>query len=82
MFQSNNYLGLALTSLKKYKDAEIHLLRAIKFNPNYHQAINNLGNLYQNMEDFDKAIIFFNKATKINKYYFEAYNNIELSIII
>ena len=48
---------------------------AIKLNPGYFEAYNNIGVAYTSCKKNNKAIEFFNKAIEINPSYAEAYNN-------
>lgn len=68
---SNHYL--ALNDLNK---AEQHLNQALRINPHYAEAYNNLGRLLYKQNLFDKAIPVLEKALRLNPDYFDAHYNL------
>ncbi|HDO25582.1 MAG TPA: tetratricopeptide repeat protein, partial [Nitrospirae bacterium] len=78
--QALNALGLITSSpgFKEYKEAVKYFNRAISIDPNYSEAMNNLGAAYVNMGKWDEGIKYFRRALK-NPVYAEpesAYYNI------
>ena len=61
-----NLLGIALIVQKKMAEAETVYLKLIKFNENFAEAHNNLGEIYFNQKKNEKAIYHFEKAL-VNK---------------
>jgi predicted O-linked N-acetylglucosamine transferase (SPINDLY family) len=60
----------------KFNEAIDSYQRAIKINPEYAEAYNNLGNVYDINEKVDEAILNYKKAIKINANFVEAYSNL------
>ena len=48
---------------------------AIKINPNYAEAYNNLGNVLKEIKKLNHSLNSYNEAIKINPNYAEAYSN-------
>jgi tetratricopeptide (TPR) repeat protein len=61
---------------KNYKKAEEELREAIRINPNYAEAHNNLGILLTELKRYDEAEEEYRKAIKINPKLAEAHNNL------
>ena len=61
-----NVIGLCLQSQKKFSEAIKYYNIAIRMNPNFFVAINNLGNTYHLTGDLKNAQYRFEKALKIN----------------
>ena len=57
--------GMALISLKKYKDAISMFNRAIKFKPGYYHAYYSRGRARLEMKEFKTAILDFDTAVAI-----------------
>ena len=70
-----NLLGLALSNLGRFENAEIVLLRGHKVNPNDLAIINNLANVHKSRHNFTEAENLFNKSIKLKKDYVNAYVN-------
>ena len=67
---------------KEIKDFEKSInsfKKAIKIDPNFFQAYNNIGLSFYEFGEYEKAINSFEKTLKINPNYFEAYNSIGLA---
>lgn len=75
--------NLADTYLKTgdFQKAEKVLLRFVKKNPSFPDALNTLGKTYMGMEKYQKASECFEKALKINPDYFEAMVNLSRSLL-
>jgi protein O-GlcNAc transferase len=54
----------------------IHLFLAIKYDPNYPEALNNLGYIYRHAGNYEEAIKFFLKAVSLKNGYIFALNNL------
>ena len=53
--------------LKKYNEAVIAFEMAIKLNPNFSEAYNNLGTTKKIVNEKDQAILYFKKAVSLKK---------------
>ena len=62
--------------LTKYDSAIGYFEKAIKLNPNFSEAYNNLGNTKKRVGKIDEAISCFEKAIKLKKSNIEAYLNL------
>ena len=60
----------------KFTEAIASYQQAIKINPEYAEAYNNLGNIYDINEKVDEAILNYKKAIKINDNFTEAHSNL------
>ena len=69
-----NY-GLALADDSKFEEAIEAYKTAIRLNPQYGLAYNNLGSAYENIEDEDAALEAYQKAIEINPQHAEAQHN-------
>ena len=56
-----------LTELKKYSEAKDILKQAIKINPKFADAYNNLGNVYKKIKFYIKLYLYYKKAINIIK---------------
>ena len=70
------YRGILLQNLKSYDEAEKEYRDAIRINPNYADAHNNLGNLLKNLKRYEEAEKEYREAIKINPYYAYTHNNL------
>jgi competence protein ComEC len=64
----NSKLGYALMSDTQYEQAEIHLKKAIKLDPQDYYARTNLAKIYQSREDKEKAIAILKEAVLIERH--------------
>ena len=71
-----NVLGAILNGQKKFDEAIKNFKQAIKINPNYAQAENNLGVAYQNLNKFNESISCYKRAIKLKSDYAEPCNNL------
>ena len=71
-----NVLGAILNDKKKFDEAIKNFKQAIKINPNYAQAENNLGVAYQNLNKFNESISCYKRAIKLKSDYAEPCNNL------
>ena len=58
-----------------YEDSIKNYSKAIKLNPKYFEAYNNIGVAHTSWRKTNKAIECFDRAIQINPSYAEAYNN-------
>jgi len=75
---AHNNLGVLLSDLKRYEEAEKEFREAIRINPNDAGAHNNLGNLLKNLKRYEEAEKEYREAIRINPNYAEAHNNLGL----
>jgi len=61
---------------KDYNRAITYYQKAIKIDPNFVEAYNNLGIVYEKIGDYEKAISYFKKVIEIDHQYIEAYTYI------
>ncbi len=59
----HNELGLAYSNLRAFQKSMIHFNEALKFQPDFPEAYNNLGTLYLLLKKWDLAIDCFRKAS-------------------
>ena len=75
-FLLHNLLGLILSERNEFKEAEDSFLKALKINPNFAVAYNNLANVYKNSGRKDMAIKYYKKSIEKNVNSPEPYNNL------
>jgi len=63
-------------STNNLHEAQQHLYQALRINPHYPEAYNNLGRLLYKQKRFSEAIPLFEKALRLNPDYFEAHYNL------
>ena len=71
--------GNQLYYQKDYQGAISKFNDAIKINPNYFEAYNNLGAVYLGLQNYSQAIEDLNQAITLNPNFAEAYNNLGLA---
>ena len=71
----SNY-GVILRNLKKFKEAEKFLRKAIEVAPNFAMAYSNLGNTLYDLGKLKEAEKFLRKAIDIDPYYVMSYSNL------
>ena len=59
-----NLLGVLYAKMESYSDSIKNYSSAIKLNPKYFEAYNNIGVAYTSSKKNNKAIEFFNRAIK------------------
>ncbi|MGA7193612.1 MAG: tetratricopeptide repeat protein, partial [Anaerolineales bacterium] len=74
----HNVLGILLSNLKRYDEAEAAYRKAIELNPSYATAYYNLGILLRNLKRYDEAEAAYRKAIELNPSDATAYNNLVL----
>jgi tetratricopeptide (TPR) repeat protein len=74
--RTHYFLGLIYQNKGKLEIARNEYEKAIKINPNFADAYNNLGNLYIEMKEFENASIVLKKAIKINPNFAIPHNNL------
>lgn len=60
-----NKIGIAHHQMMQLDNAKKYYERAIKENPKYSEAINNLGTVYYAKKDYKKATSYYNKALQL-----------------
>ena len=68
--------GNLFYNLNKFEEAEKEYREAIKINPDYADAHNNLGALLQNLKRYEEAEKEYREAIRINPNYADAHNNL------
>jgi len=71
-----NLKGMAEIKLNEFQNSVLSFKSAIRINPNYVEAYNNLATNYINLGQFEDAINYLKKAIKIRPDYANAYNNL------
>lgn len=74
-------LGICLSFLKNYRDAEIYFVEALNIDNLYLPALVNLSNLYLNTRRFDEAIELLLKAISIDDSNPKVYNNLGVAYL-
>ena len=74
-----NLGGVINASLKNFKDAIDCFSKALKINPNYAEANNNMGALLKTIGRTRDSVAYFEKAIKIKPDFANAYNNLGAS---
>ena len=80
-FGAHNNLGLLLSDLENYTEAEKEYRVAIKINPNYADAHYNLGILLDDLKNYPEAEKEYRAAIKINPAHAQAHGNLGLLYI-
>ncbi len=62
--------------LKKFNQAIISYKEAIKLNPSFSEAYNNLGSTFKSLNKYEEAILNYKKSINLNKKNYEAYFNL------
>ena len=73
---SDDPLGNIQKNLKKFDDAIISFEGAIKLNPNFTEAYNNLGSTQKSLNKYEEAIMNYKKAISLKKNNLEAFYNL------
>ncbi len=76
----HQHLGLQLFSRKKYKQAKVEYLKALKFKPNIPVIHKNLGLIYFNSKNYKRAEKAYRKALQLNPGYTPALAKLALSL--
>ena len=71
-----NIFGALFAAQNQLNNAIKNYQKAIKINPSYAQAYNNLGVALQKLNKLDDAIFQYNKAINLKNDFPEAYNNL------
>jgi tetratricopeptide (TPR) repeat protein len=74
-------LGVELTNLKRYDEAQLNFEKAIQIGPNLVQAQYNLGLLYERLNDQDKAMEQYRKAIQVSPDFVRAHNNLGVLLL-
>jgi tetratricopeptide (TPR) repeat protein len=69
-------IGDAYSDLKDYSNAILSYTNALKINPMYANAYNNLGLVYFNIKDNEKAAKCYKKAYELDPKHKHAYINL------
>ena len=70
-----NLLGVSNLALKCFAAAENAFREAIRLNPNFAPAHNNLGNVLQELNQLENAALSYARALALNPDYVDAHNN-------
>lgn len=73
-------LGAAFIEQGNPEQAEKHLRRALEINPQYPEALNDLGTLLTSAGKYPEAVGHFSNALTLNPNYSEAHNNLALAL--
>jgi tetratricopeptide (TPR) repeat protein len=71
-----NKTGIAFHQMLRLDLAKKNYLRAIKLDPKYSEAINNLGTIYYAGKDYSRAIKYYKRALKDNPSSASVYSNL------
>ena len=66
-------MGVSYYNKKNLVEAEYYFNRALEINPNYINALNNLGNLKKDLDLVDEAKNFYKKSIKLNDHVMETH---------
>ena len=72
----HNLLGILQAEQNRQNEAVTSYQRALKFNPQFPEAHNNLGNALQHLREFDNAAENYRRAIALNSDYAKAHNNL------
>ena len=76
----HQHLGLQLLSRKKYRQAKVEYLKALKFKPSTPAIYKNLGVIYFNSKSYKRAERAYRKALQLNPGYTPALAKLALSL--
>jgi Tfp pilus assembly protein PilF len=79
-FLAHACLGAAFIQQGNPEQAEKHLTRALEINPNYPEALNDLGMLLIDKGMYREAVTCFSNALTLDPNYAEAHNNLALTL--
>jgi len=71
-----NKIGIAYHQMLQLDTARKNYEKAIKLNPHYSEAINNLGTVYYAHKNFRKAITYYKRALKVSPESASVYSNL------
>ncbi len=71
-----NKIGIAFHQMSQLDLARKNYQRAVKLNPKYPEAINNLGTIYYAQKDYGRAIKSYKRALKLNADSASMYSNL------
>jgi len=71
-----NKIGIAYHQMLQINEAKKHYEKAVKLNPNYSEAINNLGTIHYSRKSFRRAVSQYNKALKLSPKSASIYSNL------
>ena len=69
-------LGLTHLEQGRFEHAVRHNVAAVRINPNFADAYNNLGTAWQNLGELDKALVFYRKAVELEPRHATARQNV------
>jgi len=72
---------VVLNEQMKFEEAKSHLKNAVKLQPTYSEAHNNLGNSLSGLSRFQEANISYKEAIRLKPDYPEAHNNLANSLV-
>ena len=81
----NNYIihsnyGNALTEEGRYDEALLHFSRALRINPRYSKARNDIGRVFLKQGEIDEAIACFNEVLRLKPDYHKAHYNLGIAL--
>jgi tetratricopeptide (TPR) repeat protein len=71
-----NKMGIAYHQMQQVDTARKHYEQALRLNPKYSEALNNLGTIHYHKKNYRRAISFYNKALKIAPQSASIYSNL------
>lgn len=71
-----NKIGIGYHQMMQLNEAKKHYEKAIRLNPKYSEAINNLGTIYYAQKKYRRAINQYNKALKVSPNSASVYSNL------
>ena len=63
-FSAFNNISLSYKKIKKYSQAKEYLLKSIELNPDYINALVNMGNIKNDTYFFDEALSYYKKLCR------------------
>ncbi|MCC6953897.1 MAG: tetratricopeptide repeat protein [Deltaproteobacteria bacterium] len=80
-FMAHTNLSFDLLKRGELAEAKVHALEAVRLNPTYPEALNNLGTVHGQLGEYREALPHFQKALEIRPNFSAARHNLQLTLV-